>query len=256
MPLVSGDRLGPYEVEHLLGAGGMGEVYRGVDTRLGRAVALKVISRRLVGDEGSRRRFETEARAASALNHPAIVTIYDIGEGDGLSWIAMELVEGRTLREAIADGPMSGRQALSIARQLAEGLAAAHAKGIVHRDLKPENVMLTHEGGVKILDFGVARQAPPTSEKGFVPRHCHGRRHGRRDHSRNRRLHVPRAGDGTEHRLQIRTSSRSARSFTSCSRASARSSVRPPSKHCLPSSVTSRRRCPPLAPVPPTHCNE
>ena len=166
MPFVSGDRLGPYEVEHLLGAGGMGEVYRGVDTRLGRAVALKVISQRLVGDEGSRRRFETEARAASALNHPAIVTIYDIGEGDGLSWIAMELVEGRTLREAIADGPLSIRQAWSIARQLAEGLAAAHAKGIVHRDLKPENVMLTHEGGVKILDFGVARQVAPASASG------------------------------------------------------------------------------------------
>ncbi len=166
MPFVSGDRLGPYEVEHLLGAGGMGEVYRGVDTRLGRAVALKVISQRLVGDEGSRRRFETEARAASALNHPAIVTIYDIGEGDGLSWIAMELVEGRTLREAIADGPLSIREAWSIARQLAEGLAAAHAKGIVHRDLKPENVMLTHEGGVKILDFGVARQVAPASASG------------------------------------------------------------------------------------------
>ena len=144
----------------------MGEVYRGVDTRLGRAVALKVISQRLVGDEGSRRRFETEARAASALNHPAIVTIYDIGEGDGLSWIAMELVEGRTLREAIADGPLSIRQAWSIARQLAEGLAAAHAKGIVHRDLKQENVMLTHEGGVKILDFGVARQVAPASARG------------------------------------------------------------------------------------------
>ena len=158
MALVSGDRLGPYEVEHLLGAGGMGEVYRGVDTRLGRAVALKVISLRLVRDEASRRRFETEARAASALNHPGIVTVYDVGESDGMSWIAMELVEGRTLRDTIAQGPISIRQAWSIARQFAEGLAAAHAKGIVHRDLKPENVMLTDEGAVKILDFGVARQ--------------------------------------------------------------------------------------------------
>ena len=144
----------------------MGEVYRGVDTRLGRAVALKVISQRLVGDEASRRRFETEARAASALNHPAIVTIYDIGESDGTSWIAMELVEGRTLREAIAHGPLSIRQAWSIARQLAEGLAAAHAKGIVHRDLKPENVMVTDEGGVKILDFGVARQVVAPIRRG------------------------------------------------------------------------------------------
>ena len=158
MALVAGARLGPYEVEHILGAGGMGEVYRGRDTRLGRAVALKVISQRLVGDEASRRRFETEARAASALNHPAIVTLYDIGETDGMSWIAMELVEGHTLRDLIAQGPMPIRQTWSIARQLADGLAAAHAKSIVHRDLKPENVMLTDEGGVKILDFGVARQ--------------------------------------------------------------------------------------------------
>ena len=158
MALVPGDRLGPYEVDCLLGAGGMGEVYRGVDTRLGRAVALKVISQRLVGDEASRRRFETEARAVSALNHPAVVTIYDVGESDGISWMAMELVEGRTLRDALAPGPLPIRQAWSIARQFAEGLAAAHAKGIVHRDLKPENVMLTDEGAVKILDFGVARQ--------------------------------------------------------------------------------------------------
>jgi TolB-like protein/predicted Ser/Thr protein kinase/Tfp pilus assembly protein PilF len=158
MALASGHRLGPYAVERFLGAGGMGEVYRGVDTRLGRSVALKVISQRLVGDEPSRRRFEAEARAASALNHPAIVTIYDVGESDGTSWIAMELVEGRTLRDAIADGPMAIRKAWSIARQCAEGLAAAHGRGIVHRDLKPENVMLTDEGAVKILDFGVARQ--------------------------------------------------------------------------------------------------
>src|SRR5262245_23602199 len=137
MPLVPGDRLGPYTIDGLLGAGGMGEVYRGLDTRLGRAVALKVISQRLVGDEPSRRRFETEARAASALNHPAIVTIYDVGESDGISWIAMELVEGRTLRDALAPGPLPIRQVWSIARQFADGLAAAHAKGIVHRDLKP-----------------------------------------------------------------------------------------------------------------------
>ena len=158
MALVSGDRLGPYEIEHLLGAGGMGEVYRGLDTRLGRAVALKVISQRLVGDEASRRRFETEARAASALNHPAIVTIYDVGESDGMSWMAMELVEGRTLRDVIAQGPMPIRQAWSIARQFAEGLAAAHAKGIVHRDLKPENVMLTDEGARQDSRF---RSRPP-----------------------------------------------------------------------------------------------
>jgi TolB-like protein/cytochrome c-type biogenesis protein CcmH/NrfG/predicted Ser/Thr protein kinase len=158
MALVPGDRLGPYKIESLLGTGGMGEVYRGLDTRLGRAVALKVISRALVGDEASRRRFETEARAASALNHPSIVTIYDIGESDGTSWIAMELIEGHTLSEEVARGPLSIRQAWSIARQLADGLAVAHAKGIVHRDLKPANVMLTEDSRVKILDFGLARQ--------------------------------------------------------------------------------------------------
>ena len=159
MALSPGDLLGPYQLESLLGSGGMGEVYRGVDTRLGRAVALKVISQRVAGDESSHRRFETEARAASALNHPSIVTIYDVGESNGLSWIAMELVEGRTLRDAIADGPLPIRHAWAVARQMAAGLAAAHAKHIVHRDLKPENVMLTDDGRVKILDFGVARLA-------------------------------------------------------------------------------------------------
>ena len=153
-----GHRLGPYEIEALLGVGGMGEVYRGRDTRLGRDVALKVISPRLVEDPSLRRRFELEARAASVLNHPSIVTIYDVGESEGISWIAMEWVEGRTLRQAIADGPLALRDAVSIARQLAEGLAVAHAKGIVHRDLKPENVMLVADGRSKILDFGLARQ--------------------------------------------------------------------------------------------------
>ena len=158
MAPLPGDRLGPYRIESLLGTGGMGEVYRGVDTRLGRAVAIKVISQRLVGDDASRRRFETEARAASALNHPAIVTIHDIGDSDGMSWIAMELIEGRTLSDVLAEGSVPIRQAWSIARQLADGLAAAHAKGIIHRDLKPANIMVTTDGRVKVLDFGLARQ--------------------------------------------------------------------------------------------------
>ena len=158
MTLQPGDRLGPYEIQALLGTGGMGEVYRGRDTRLGRDVALKVISPRLVGDPSLRRRFELEARAASVLNHPSIVTIYDVGDTGGVAWIAMEWVDGRTLREAMLDGPLPLRDALSIARQIAEGLAAAHAKGIVHRDLKPENVMLASDGRSKILDFGLARQ--------------------------------------------------------------------------------------------------
>lgn len=161
MALAAGTRLGPYEIEAFLGAGGMGEVYRGRDTRLGRAVALKVISERLLGEESGRRRFETEARAASALNHPAIVTIYDIGESDGISWIAMELIDGGTLRDAMAEGALPIRRAWAIATQLADGLAVAHATGIVHRDLKPDNVMVTKEGRAKILDFGLARQHLP-----------------------------------------------------------------------------------------------
>jgi eukaryotic-like serine/threonine-protein kinase len=158
MTLSAGDLLGPYRIQALLGAGGMGEVYCARDTRLGRDAALKVIAPRLTGDASLRRRFETEARAASALNHPAVVTIYDVGETDGISWIAMEWVEGRTLRAALADGLMPVARVVAITRQLADALAAAHAKGIVHRDLKPENIMLTEDGRPKILDFGLARQ--------------------------------------------------------------------------------------------------
>jgi TolB-like protein/cytochrome c-type biogenesis protein CcmH/NrfG/predicted Ser/Thr protein kinase len=158
MSLEPGDLLGPYRIQALLGTGGMGEVYRARDTRLGRDAALKVIAPRLLGDPSLRRRFELEARAASVLNHPAIVTIYDVGEADGVSWIAMEWVEGRTLRQTLSGGPLALAQALSIAREIAEGLAAAHAKGIVHRDLKPENIMLRTDGRAKILDFGLARQ--------------------------------------------------------------------------------------------------
>ena len=159
MPLEPGDRLGPYTIEALLGVGGMGEVYRGHDARLGRDIALKVISPRLVGDLTTRARFELEARAASALNHPSIVTIYDVGETDGVSWIAMEWVEGRTLRHALDDGSLPFKDAVAIGRQIAEGLAVAHGKGIVHRDLKPENIMLVGDGRAKILDFGLARQS-------------------------------------------------------------------------------------------------
>jgi TolB-like protein/tRNA A-37 threonylcarbamoyl transferase component Bud32/Tfp pilus assembly protein PilF len=168
MALQAKDRLGPYEIVALLGVGGMGEVYRGRDTRLGRDVALKVISPKRLGDDELRRRFELEARAASVLNHPSIVTIYDVGDADGVAWIAMEWVEGRTLRQALldADGPLPLPDALTIARQIAEGLAAAHAKGIVHRDLKPENVMLALDGRSKILDFGLARQSVVESLEG------------------------------------------------------------------------------------------
>lgn len=158
MMLQRGDRLGPYTVQELLGSGGMGEVYRANDARLARDVALKVITPKLVTDPAVRRRFQVEARAASALNHPAIVTVYDVGETGDISWIAMEWVDGQTLRDVLSKGPLPLAEALTVAREIADGLAAAHEKGIVHRDLKPENIMVRPDGRAKILDFGLARQ--------------------------------------------------------------------------------------------------
>jgi Tol biopolymer transport system component len=143
-----------------LGAGGMGEVYRSRDERLSRNVALKVLPGEISADRSRLERFEKEARAASSLNHPNIVTIYDIGSSESVAYIAMELVEGRTLRELLASGPIALRRLLSLSAQIADGLAKAHAAGIVHRDLKPENLMVTKDGFVKILDFGLAKLVP------------------------------------------------------------------------------------------------
>ena len=161
MTLEAGTRLGPYEVLALLGAGGMGEVYRARDTRLGREVAIKVLPAALSSDPGRLKRFEREARSASSLNHPNILTIYDIGTSDSTSYIAMELVEGVPLRARLLGAALSVRELLQIAAQVADGLAKAHASGIVHRDLKPENVMVTEDGHVKILDFGLAKLTHP-----------------------------------------------------------------------------------------------
>ena len=166
MSLSTGTRLGPYEVLAPLGAGGMGEVYRARDTRLEREVAIKVLPAELGSDAERLRRFEKEARSASALNHPNIVTIYDIGSADGISYIAMERVEGATLRELLAGGALPMKKLLPIATQIAEGLAKAHEAGIVHRDLKPENVMVTKDGLVKILDFGLAKLTSTLSGSG------------------------------------------------------------------------------------------
>src|SRR5512134_1416910 len=163
MALAAGTRIGPYEVLAPLGEGGMGEVYRARDPRLGRDVALKVLPEELSTDADRLARFEREARSASALNHPHIVTVYDIGRADSHSYIAMELVEGRTLRELVASGPLSGKRAVAIAAQAADALAKAHTAGIVHRDLKPENVMVSRDGFVKILDFGLAKLTAPVS---------------------------------------------------------------------------------------------
>lgn len=160
MARASGTLLGSYEILAPLGSGGMGDVYRARDRKLGREVAIKVLRPGLASDPERLMRFEQEARTASALNHPNIVTIYEIGEDQGTRYIAMEHVDGSTLRELLASGPLPPRKLLDVAKQIAEGLAKAHAAGIVHRDLKPENIMLSRDGYVKILDFGLAKLRP------------------------------------------------------------------------------------------------
>ena len=169
MSLAAGTKLGPYEILAPLGAGGMGEVYRARDAKLGREIAIKVLSGATASDPDRRQRFELEARAASALNHPNILTVHDVGEADGTIYIAMELVEGKTLRELVAAGePLPTKKLLDVAAQTAEGLAKAHAAGIVHRDLKPENLMVSKDGYVKILDFGLAKLTETVSQDASV----------------------------------------------------------------------------------------
>jgi serine/threonine protein kinase/Tol biopolymer transport system component len=157
MTLRAGTHLGPYEILSALGAGGMGEVYRAKDPRLGREVAVKVLPASFSKDPDRLRRFEQEARAAGLLNHPNITAVFDIGTHEGAPYVVSELLEGETLRAELAGGRLSARKAVDYAVQLARGLAAAHEKGIVHRDLKPENVFATKDGRVKILDFGLAK---------------------------------------------------------------------------------------------------
>lgn len=162
MWIEAGTRLGPYEIVAPLGAGGMGQVYRARDTRLGRDVAVKVLPPEFAGDAERRRRFENEARAASGLNHPNVLHVYEIGSAGDIFYIAMELVEGRTLRDVMTGSPMPARKIADIAAPVADGLAKAHANGIVHRDLKPENIMVSNDGFVKILDFGLAKLTTPS----------------------------------------------------------------------------------------------
>jgi Tol biopolymer transport system component len=156
-------RLGPYEIVSPLGAGGMGEVYRAHDSRLGREVAVKVLPPGFSVDTERLRRFEQEARAAGALNHPNILGVYDIGTHDGAPYVVSELLDGETLRARIGESPLPQRKAVDYATQIAKGLAAAHERGIVHRDLKPDNLFVTRDGRVKILDFGLAKMGDPSA---------------------------------------------------------------------------------------------
>ncbi|HEY3056567.1 MAG TPA: serine/threonine-protein kinase, partial [Thermoanaerobaculia bacterium] len=161
MQLSIGARVHTFEVVGRLGAGAMGAVYRARDGKLGRDVAIKFLQDKLSASREYLRRFEREARAASALNHPNIITIFEIDEFEGAPFIAMELVDGQSLRDLLRRGALPVRKLLDLAAQIAEGLAAAHDSGIIHRDLKPENVMVTKDGRVKIVDFGLARISRP-----------------------------------------------------------------------------------------------
>src|SRR5215469_10933774 len=163
MQLAPGSHLGPYEIGALLAAGGMGEVYRARDTLLKRNVAIKVLPAYWSHDPERLRRFELEAQAAAALNHPNIVSIFHIGQHDDSPYIVTELLHGETLRDRLRKGPMRLAEAIDVAVDIARGLAAAHSAGIVHRDLEPENLFLTKDGRIKILDFGLAKVQPVES---------------------------------------------------------------------------------------------
>src|SRR6202166_2375234 len=160
MPLAFGTKLGPYEIQSPLGAGGMGEVYRARDTRLERAVAIKILSAHLCQNAEARDRFDREARAISSLSHPNICHLYDVGQQDGISYLVMEYLEGETLTDRLRKGTLMLEQVLRVAAEICEGLEKAHRGGVVHRDLNPGNIMLT-KSGAKLMDFGLAKAAIP-----------------------------------------------------------------------------------------------
>jgi eukaryotic-like serine/threonine-protein kinase len=163
MPLTSGTRLGPYEIQSSVGAGGMGEVYRARDTRLDRTVAIKILPAAVSSDPDRLLRFQHEARILSTLNHPNVLAIFDVGEQNDVRYLVSEFLEGQSMREALAAGALPRRKATEYALEIAKGLAAAHEKGVVHRDLKPDNIFITGDDRVKILDFGLAKQTATES---------------------------------------------------------------------------------------------
>ena len=166
MRLAAAEHLGHYEIHALLGAGGMGEVYRATDTRLGREIALKVLPADMAADHDRLMRFHREARAAAALNHPNIVTLYSAEEIDGIHFFTMELVDGRPLDELIPAEGFPADRVVELATPLAEAIAAAHDKGLVHRDLKPANILVTSDQHVKVLDFGLAKDVHAVGQDG------------------------------------------------------------------------------------------
>src|SRR6266850_2705616 len=155
--LLSGTRLGPYRIEALIGAGGMGEVYCATDTRLNRDVAVKVLSSRLTAEPSAKQRFAREAHTASALNDPHICTIYDVGEHEGQQFLVMELLEGQTLKQYMDGQALTVEQVLKLGMQISGALQTAHGRGIIHRDIKPANIFVTERGEIKVLDFGLAK---------------------------------------------------------------------------------------------------
>ena len=168
MPLERGNSIGSYRVLFRLGAGGMGEVWKGEDTRSGREVAIKVLSPEAVADSDRMRRFAMEANATSALDHPNILAVYEVGQSDAGPYIVTEFVDGETVRSILMSGPLPLARALDIAAQAAEGVANAHGAGVIHRDLKPENLMVRRDGSVKILDFGLAKLLRPGEASGGI----------------------------------------------------------------------------------------
>ena len=222
-----GDRFGHYDVIALLGEGGMGRVYRATDTKLRRDVALKILPEAFVDDRDRLARFEREAHVLASLNHPNIAAIYGLEEGRAEAGrrehaLVLELVEGRTLAERIAQGPIPLDEALPIARQIAEALEAAHDAGVVHRDLKPANIKLRPDGTVKVLDFGLAKAlAPdpsttPADLRFAIPDHHQSGDDSRRGHPRHGRVHEPRAGARQTSSIGAPTSGRSGACSSRC----------------------------------------